>query len=151
MNDLIARIHDAVLGDHVVLSAVVLGAVTAGIVLVHSRRWSSLATGAAVGLALALASSMVMDRGFSGTQLRTRYGFPHWYAVSNWDPETHQVIRRQPGVDYISDGSFEVGNVRVYAAALIGDAIIWCELATILAALAGSRKRGQSRVARSSM
>jgi hypothetical protein len=124
-------LHDAILADHVLGGAALLGLVAAVLVVRRRPNVRRIGFSLLVGVLLCVASLAASSTGPSGTLMRTRYGLPHYWAVSRVDPET----------------SRSVAGFKVEPTYLVLDAAFWMALAVVVGVLGSSRRAGASPAA----
>lgn len=113
------RIHDAVTASTVLALAALLGALAAAAMVARRPSPGRVAGALAAGLAVTAATGLFASVGWSGTVLRTRRGLPHFYVVSNAEPETGATVT----------------PAEVVPAYLLCDAVFWCAAAALAGAL----------------
>jgi hypothetical protein len=87
-------LHDAILVDHVLWATALVGLVAVALVVWRRPSRTRIAFALLAGAVLCVASLAARSTGHSGTLLRTKYGLPHYYAVSRVDPETGRSVGR---------------------------------------------------------
>jgi hypothetical protein len=87
MGPAMLALHDAILVDHVLWATALVGLLALALVIWRRPSSRRIALSLLAGAVLCLASLGARSTGHSGTLLRTRYGLPHHYAVSQVDPE----------------------------------------------------------------
>jgi hypothetical protein len=122
-------LHDAVLVDHVLWATALVGLVAVALVRWRRLGLRRIALSVLTGAVLCLASLGALSTGYSGTVLRTRYGLPHHYAVSQVDPETGR----------------SVGRFQVDPGYLIADCAFWMALALVAGAAGPTRRAGGAK------
>lgn len=121
--------HDAVTVGWVVGAAAALGAIAGAAIIARRPSPARVAAGLALGLALTALTGLAASTDRSGTLSRTRRGLPHFFAVSNVDPETGADAQGT----HVSVGYF------------LCDAALWCAASILFVALAAPGVPGGGR------
>lgn len=122
-------LHDAILADHVLWATALVAVVAAAVVAWRRPSVRRIALSVVAGALLCFGSLAARSTGLSGTLMRTRYGLPHYCAVSRWDPETGRPV----------------GHFRLEVVYLVVDGAFWMMLALVAGAGLPARGHGHAR------